>query len=190
VARAACLLRDGGLVAFPTETVYGLGARADFPEAVDDLFRVKQRPPERKLTVLIGDPGELSRYAAPCPVGHALAWEFWPGPLTLVLPDGRGGDVGLRCPDCAVTLALLRLAGVPVVAPSANISDRPPATDAEQVFGAFDGLIAAVLDGGRVRIGTPSTVARVMDGGIEVIRHGAIAEGDLRAAALKVSGGS
>jgi L-threonylcarbamoyladenylate synthase len=182
VARAAALLREGRVVAFPTETVYGLGARADDPDAVAELARLKRRPEDKRFTLLIASPDEARRYAAPGPVALALARAFWPGPLTLVVPDGRGGDIGLRCPEHPVALELLRRVGTAVAAPSANVSGRPAATTAAEVLEAFEGRIAAVLDGGPVELGIASTVARVLDGELEILREGAISESRLREA--------
>jgi L-threonylcarbamoyladenylate synthase len=108
-----------------------------------------------------------------------LGCAFWPGPLTLVVPDGAGGFTGWRCPDCEVTLALLRRVGVPVAAPSANRSGEPPAHDAGEVLAAFDGEIAAVLDGGRVGSGVASTVVRVDADGWQVLREGEISRDEL-----------
>lgn len=182
VAHAAELLRQGRIVAFPTETVYGLGARADDPDALAELSRVKHRPQEKKFALLIPWPDEMRRYGVPGPAAVALAQTFWPGPLTLVIPDGRGGDVGLRCPACPVTAELLRLVGTAVATPSANVSGQPAATTAAQVVRTFAGRIAAVLDGGPAKIGEPSTVVRVTDGHLSVLRHGAISEARLREA--------
>ena len=181
--RAAELLRAGQIVAFPTETVYGLGARADDAEAVARLVRVKGRPGDKKFTLLIASPDEAGRWGELGPAGRALAARFWPGPLTMVVPDGRGGDVGLRCPGCDVTRELLRLAGTAIAAPSANLSSRPPATDAAEVLSVFDGRIAAVIDGGLARIGRPSTVVRLSGCEVEVLREGALATADVLAAA-------
>ncbi len=186
VARAAELLRQGLVVAFPTETVYGLGVRADRPEAMRELERLKARPPGKPFARLIASAGDMERHAAPGPVARRLAARFWPGPLTLVVADGRGGQVGLRCPDCAVTLALLRRVGVPVAAPSANPSGEPPATDAGEVLAAFEGRIAAVLDGGRAALGVASTVVRASGGAPEVLREGAIPAGRI----LEAAGGA
>lgn len=174
VARAAELLRKGRIVAFPTETVYGLGARADDPRAVAELSRLKQRPPEKKFALLVASPEDAARCGVPGPAALRLARAFWPGPLTLIVPDGRGGDVGLRCPGCAVTQDLLRQVGTAVAAPSANVTGQPPANTAGDVLRVFEDKIAAVLDGGPVKLGVASTVARVLDGEIEVLREGAI----------------
>lgn len=190
VVEAARLLRAGLLVAFPTETVYGLGARADDENAVGALLRVKERAPGKKLTILISDPEGWHAHAAPpAPAARALAQSFWPGPLTLVVADGRGGEVGLRCPDLPLTRNMLRLAAVPVVAPSANLSGLPPARDAAEAMAAFVGRIAAVLDGGPTRLGRASTVVRVAGGAAEILREGALSEKQIRAALGDMAGG-
>ena len=183
VRRAGELLRDGKLVAFPTETVYGLGARADDERAVEELYRVKKRPPEKKPAILIPSLEDCARYAAPLSAPAALlAAAFWPGPLTLVVPDGRGGDVGLRCPDCDATRRMLKAARVPVLAPSANMSGKPPATSAQEVLAVFEGLITAVLDGGPAPLRKSSTVVRVLGNEVAIIRAGALSEEQIRAA--------
>lgn len=180
---AARLLEGGGIVAFPTETVYGLGARADDSDAVARLFRLKRRPREKRFAVLIADPRHAARYVAPLSeTARKLADRFWPGPLTMVLPDGRGGEKGIRCPDCAVTQELLGRAGVPVAAPSANISGGQPAATAQQVLSVFDHMIEAVLDGGPVRLGVASTVVRIGEGEAEILREGAISQQEILAA--------
>jgi len=182
LARAAEHLREGRLVAFPTETVYGLGARADDGAALAELRRIKGRPRGKPFALLIAGPADLERCAAPGPAARRLAELFWPGPLTLVVPDGGGGHVGLRCPDLEAARELVRLTGAPVAAPSANPSGRPPATSAQEVLAAFDGLIAAVLDGGPARVGVASTVVRAVGEGIEVLREGTLSEAEIRQA--------
>jgi len=180
-ARAAALLRDGQLVAFPTETVYGLGARADLPAAMDRLYEVKGRVPEKKSTILVASAEAAREYAVFDTAADALAQNFWPGPLTLVLPDGHGSDVGLRCPDHADTRKMLALVDAPVAVPSANPAGEPPATSAGQVLDYFDDRIAAVLDSGASRIGAASCVARLTGAGLEVLRSSdALPESELR----------
>jgi L-threonylcarbamoyladenylate synthase len=179
LARAAAHLRAGRLVAFPTETVYGLGARADDAGAVAELRRVKGRPDEKPFALLMAEPEEMERCAAPGPAARRLAARFWPGPLTLVVADGRGGTVGLRCPALEAARELVRLTGVPVAAPSANLSGQPPATSAQEVLRIFGGRIAAVLDGGEVGAGVASTVVRAIGDTAEVLRPGALAEEEI-----------
>lgn len=118
-AHAADLLTRGAIVALPTEIVYGLGVRADIPEYVNGLYDLKRRPRDKPFTILVASPDALDVYAAPCMKGRRLAEHFWPGPLTLVVSNGDGGSVGVRCPDHAETRDVLRSAGVPAAAPSA-----------------------------------------------------------------------
>ncbi len=182
LARAAVLLRAGRVVAFPTETVYGLGARADDPEAVAELRRVKQRPRGKPFSLLIANPDDAVRWGVFDERGRALAARFWPGPLTMVVPDGEGGTVGLRCPDCAAARDLVRQVGVALAAPSANLSGRPPALTARETLKSFSGRIAAVLDGGAAPGARASTVVSLCGEGLQALREGPIAERDLRAA--------
>ena len=179
LSRAAELLRDGAVIAFPTETVYGLGVRADDPDAVARLRALKKRDPDKPFSLLIADPPDAARHAVVSPAAATLARTFWPGPLTMVLPAAGGGSVGLRCPDCSATRAILRLADVAAAAPSANESGGPPATSAEQVLEVFDGRIAAVVDGGPVRLGHSSTVIRLTRGRVEVLRQGGLHESSI-----------
>ncbi len=182
LARAAEHLRAGRLVAFPTETVYGLGVRGDDEAAVAELRRVKGRPEGKPFALLVADPADMERWAAPGPGARRLAARFWPGPLTLVVPDGRGGQVGLRCPALEAAQELVRLTGAPVAAPSANPSGRPPATNAREALAYFEGRIAAVLDGGPARMGVASTVVRVEGDSIDILREGALSEAEVRRA--------
>ncbi|MFW6189785.1 MAG: L-threonylcarbamoyladenylate synthase [Planctomycetota bacterium] len=180
LARAAALLRDGRIVAFPTETVYGLGARAGDAEALARLRHVKNRPEGKKFALLLAFPEWMAKWGDPDSRAEALAEAFWPGPLTLVVPDGAGGDVGLRCPDLESTREMLRLSGAAVAAPSANPAGQPPARDADQVLGYFEGRIAALVDGGPVELGVASTVVRLTGPELEVIRRGALPEQKIR----------
>ncbi|MDP9038152.1 MAG: L-threonylcarbamoyladenylate synthase [Acidobacteriota bacterium] len=175
VSRAAALLRGGGLVAFPTETVYGLGANALDGEAVGKIFAAKQRPRWDPLIVHVDGRQMLERVAV-IPGGAAgervalLMEAFWPGPLTLLLPRTAevpdavtaGRDlVGVRTPAHTVARELIRLAGVPIAAPSANRFGHTSPTTAAHVVEDLDGLIDAVLDGGPTRVGVESTVLDV-----------------------------
>jgi L-threonylcarbamoyladenylate synthase len=184
--QAARLLRDGQIIAFPTETVYGLGARADRPDVVRMLYRIKNRPTDKKFSLLVPTADALDRYGRPDAAARRLAEQFWPGPLTMVVPDGQGGDVGLRCPDYEPTRDILSRADMPVAAPSANPTAAPPACSAQEVMAAFKGRIAAIVDGGVARIGTPSTVVRLTGAKLEILRTGSLDVGRLR----EVFGGS
>ncbi len=161
IARAAALLRAGLLVAFPTETVYGLGANALDASAVARIYAAKSRPSDNPLIVHVARPGDIGRWAVADERAWRLAERFWPGPLTLVLPS-RGalgdGTIALRMPDEPVALSLLAACARPVSAPSANRSGRPSPTTAEAVLEELGGRIEAVLHGPPAKVGIESTV--------------------------------
>ena len=181
---AARILRSGGLVAVPTETVYGLAGNALDEQAVRRIYEVKGRPEVKALSMMVPDADALERWCVDVPrCAHALARRFWPGPLTIVLRSGdavpvltrAGGEtVGLRCPDHPLTLALLREAGVPLAAPSANPSGAPSPKTADEVLAYFDGSIDAVLDGGRCGIGRESTIVDLSAPPYRILRQGAL----------------
>jgi L-threonylcarbamoyladenylate synthase len=191
IARAAALLRAGELVAFPTETVYGLGARADDARAVDRVFTAKGRPSDNPLIVHVPSVDALERVAGEVtPLARTLLDRFAPGPLTLVLrarPDlprrvTAGLDtVAVRIPAHPVALMLLRALDLPLAAPSANRSTRPSPTTAAHVLADLDGLIAAVLDAGATDVGLESTVVDARGARPVVLREGAVTREDLAA---------
>lgn len=168
---AAAIIRAGGLVAFPTETVYGIGADAFNGEAVRGIFAAKGRPADNPLIVHIASPDELQAVAAPSFAAQShvdrLARRFWPGPLTVVVPKGPNvpdeitaglNTVAVRMPDHPVALALIRAAGRPLAAPSANRSGRPSPTEAAHVQHDLAGRIDMIVDGGAAPVGLESTV--------------------------------
>ncbi|MDT0681314.1 L-threonylcarbamoyladenylate synthase [Roseicyclus sp. F158] len=174
IARAAELLRQGGLVALPTETVYGLGGDATNGEAVAGIFAAKGRPSFNPLIVHLPDAPEAGRYAVLSPEAEALAERFWPGPLTLVLPMRADTElsplvsaglpnVALRVPALRLARQLLRETGRPVAAPSANRSGRVSPTRAAHVMDGLSGRIDAVLDGGPADVGVESTILGLWD---------------------------
>jgi L-threonylcarbamoyladenylate synthase len=188
LARAAALIRAGELVAFPTETVYGLGARADEAEAVRRIFAAKGRPGTNPLIVHVADvEGARALAASFPPAAEALARAFWPGPLTLVLEKRRGAGevadeataggptVAVRVPAHPVALALLRAAGVPIAAPSANRSTAISPTTAAHVAKSLGGRVELVLDGGPTGHGIESTIVDVTRTPAVLLRPGAIA---------------
>ena len=168
ISAAAKILREGGLVGIPTETVYGLGADGTNPEAVRRIFEVKGRPQDNPLILHVTGPQWLPRYCEDIPpVAYVLARKFWPGPLTMILKrqptvpneTTAGLDtVGVRCPNHPVTLAIIREAGMAIAAPSANTSGRPSCTTAQDVLEDVGGQVDVVVDGGPCTVGVESTV--------------------------------
>lgn len=184
IARAAELLRAGELVAFPTETVYGLGADASNPQAVAKIFAAKGRPADHPLIVHLPDVAHLARWAVEIPAAAAqLAAAFWPGPLTLILkraagvPDAvTGGQdtVGVRVPNHPLALELLRAFDGGLAAPSANRFGHISPTTAAHVAEELDGRVAMILDGGQCAVGIESTILDLSRGVLEILRPGAI----------------
>lgn len=167
--QAVDILKSGGVVAFPTETVYGLGAIATDEEAVNKIFKAKGRPSDNPLIVHIGNKEEVAKYAADIPTqANELMDAFWPGPLTLIFnaipgviaPNVTPGvdTVGIRMPDHPIALELLRELQAPLAAPSANRSGKPSPTEALHVNEDLNGLIPLILDGGPTGVGLESTV--------------------------------
>lgn len=189
IERAALVLKRGGLVAFPTETVYGLGANALDEEAVRSVFRAKGRPSYNPLIVHVADEDGARRLVHRWPeAATRLAAAFWPGPLTLVLPRHQvvpalvtGGlpDVAIRVPDHPVALALLRAADLPVVAPSANLSAAVSPTRAEHVERGLGDRVDLILDGGPTRFGIESTVVDLSRDRPLLLRPGALSTTDI-----------
>jgi L-threonylcarbamoyladenylate synthase len=184
ILQAAEVLRRGGLVAFPTDTVYGVGAPVFAAEAVSRLYTLKGRPLEKAIAVLVGDPSDVAGLAVSLPPEAArLAAAFWPGALTLVVPKrahvpeevSSHGTVGVRMPDHPVPLALLKVTG-PLATTSANWSGEPSAVTAKQVLAALDGRVDLVLDGGRSPGGMSSTVLDCTASPPRILRQGPISE--------------
>ena len=187
---AADIIKNGGLVAIPTETVYGLGANGLDPEAVAKIFIAKGRPQDNPLILHVAEASQLDSLCHSIPQSaRVLAEKFWPGPLTMVLPardivpeSTRAGlpTVAVRCPDHPVTREIIRLAGVPVAAPSANISGKPSTTSAAHVLHDHSGRIEAVVDGGPSRVGVESTIIDLSEDRPRLLRPGGITPEQLR----------
>ncbi len=184
IAAAGEILRNGGLAAIPTETVYGLAANALDGRAVANIFRAKNRPQDNPLIVHISRLEQMNSLAAEIPdMALTLAAEFWPGPLTMILPKTGivpeevtcGLDsVGIRMPSHEVARAVIDAAGVPLAAPSANLSGKPSPTTAEHVALDMNGRIDAIIDGGRCEVGVESTVVSLCGERPLLLRPGAV----------------
>ena len=183
-------LLSGGLVGVPTETVYGLAGNGLDASAVSRIYEVKGRPDVKPLSLLVPN---LEVAASVCAgitkSARLLAEAFWPGPLTIVLPKhdsvpyivtAGGNTVGVRCPDHPLTLELLRSAGIPAAAPSANISDMPSPKSVEDVLHYFDGKINCIIDGGICKLGVESTIVSLTTEPYKILRQGALPEEEIR----------
>ena len=187
---AADLIRAGKLVCFPTETVYGLGANALDGNACDAIFEAKGRPHDNPLIVHVLDPADCSRYAdtESTPLFKTLAQKFMPGPLTIILPKKPIipdsvtvglSTVALRCPSHPIARALIKTAGVPIAAPSANLSGKPSPTTAQHVVEDMMGRVDMILDGGSCDVGLESTVISIKGNTIHLLRPGFVTVKDL-----------
>ena len=183
-AIAAEIIRNGGLVAIPTETVYGLGANGLDENAVASIFAAKGRPQDNPLILHVAQSSEIEKFCHSIPASaYTLAEKFWPGPLTMVLPardivpkrtTGGLNTVAVRCPDNDTTRAIIRLSGGPIAAPSANLSGKPSTTTAAHVLHDHDGKIDAIVDGGPCRVGVESTIVDLTDARPRLLRPGGI----------------
>lgn len=196
---AAALLRRGELVAFPTETVYGLGAIATKEQAVAKVFQAKGRPSDNPLIVHVKDAQQVFDYTAEVPkLAKDLMERFWPGPLTIILPVKAGvfpanvnngqETIAFRMPNQHSALRLIDLVGAPLVGPSANLSGKPSPTSVDHVMQDFDGVIAGVVAGDtdQAQIGVESTVVRPMSDRLIILRPGAITQSMLKQVCPKV----
>jgi tRNA threonylcarbamoyl adenosine modification protein (Sua5/YciO/YrdC/YwlC family) len=177
ISKAADCIRQGKLVALPTETVYGLAADYGNPEAVRRLYEIKQRPAQKPFTIAIADEEALERLAYDISLlAYKLADKFWPGPLTLVLRSAADNSktIGLRMPDNGITLRVIESAQKDVVLPSANLSENKPPQSAEEVLSYFDGKIELVLDAGKTELGIESTVIDLTESPFRILREGAL----------------
>lgn len=184
IQRAVKIIKKGGLVAFPTETVYGLGANALDKKAVRKIFEAKKRPMDNPIIVHIADFEDLFKLAKKIPKeAKILAKKFWPGPLTLILfkkkivPDivtAGGNTVSIRIPKNKIALELIKNSRVPIAAPSANLAGRPSPTTARHVFGDLGNKVDLILDGGRTKIGVESTVVNLTVQPPQILRPGGV----------------
>lgn len=183
IEHCAKIIKDGGLVAFPTETVYGLGADATDAGAASKIYAAKGRPSDNPLIIHVASPEDAEAYAYTSPLYYRLAKAFMPGPLTVIMPKrdtipsavtGGLDSVAVRCPSHTVARALIAAAGVPIAAPSANISGSPSPTRADHVIKDMSGKIEAIIDGGECEIGLESTIVKIDGNKAILLRPGAI----------------
>ncbi len=183
LASAVRILRDGGLVAFPTETVYGLGGDATRADAAHKIYEAKGRPSDNPLIIHIAEPADAEKYAITSETYYRLANAFMPGPLTVILPrretiplEVTGGleTVAVRCPSHPIAREFIRLAGTAIAAPSANLSGSPSPTSGGHVIGDLYGRIDAIIDGGECEIGLESTIIKLEGDKAILLRPGAI----------------
>ena len=189
IDKCADIIRRGGLVAFPTETVYGLGADATDESAAKKIYAAKGRPSDNPLIIHISSPSDAEKYAYTNELYYKLAKAFMPGPLTVILPKrsiipsgvtGGLDTVAIRCPDNAVAHALISASGTAIAAPSANLSGSPSPTCGEHVISDMNGKIDAIIDGGECDIGLESTIVKIKDNTLTLLRPGAITDDALR----------
>lgn len=183
IEECAKILKEGGLVAFPTETVYGLGALATDKEAAKKIYTAKGRPSDNPLIIHISDPADAEKYAYTSPLYYKLASAFMPGPITVILPkrdtipsEVTGGldSVAVRCPSHEIARALISAAGDAIAAPSANLSGSPSPTESRHVIKDMDGRIDAIIEGGSAEIGLESTIVKADGESLTLLRPGAI----------------
>lgn len=195
IARAAAVIRRGGLVVFPTETVYGLGGDATDANAAGAIYAAKGRPTDNPLIIHVANPQDAERYAMTSPMYYKLAHQFMPGPLTIILPrkntiplsvTGGLDTVAVRCPAHPVAHALIAAAGVPIAAPSANLSGRPSPTLAEHAIRDLDGRVDMILDGGPADFGLESTIVLLDGDNATLLRPGAVTADALRCVCHRV----
>ena len=195
IEKAASILREGGLVAFPTETVYGLGGDATAPKAAKLIYEAKGRPSDNPLIIHIAEPADAELYAHTSDIYYKLANAFMPGPLTVILPkkdsvpfEVTGGldTVAVRCPSHPIAHALIAAAGRAIAAPSANLSGSPSPTSGEHVIRDLKGRVAAIIDGGECDIGLESTIIKLDGDCATLLRPGAITADALSCICSKV----
>lgn len=192
----AQIIKKGGIVIFPTETVYGIGVNGLDAKAIEKLYQVKQRPKEKPITLLVNSMEMIEQVATEITqVERKIIQEFFPGPLTIILnkkeivPElvtAGGNTVGIRMPANNVALKLIEYAGVPLATPSANISGKPSGTNIQTIMQDFNGKVDYIIDGGESKIGKPSTIVRVINNIPHILREGSITKEQIEKAIGKV----
>lgn len=178
------ILNNNGIVIFPTETVYGIGGNALSDEVADRIYEVKQRPRDKAINILVSSKDEIEKYAKiNSSIEKKIIEKYMPGPITLILEKKEGfgeaftkddSTIGVRIPDSNIIQEILRKVDFPLIAPSANISGMPSGIDAKDIMKDFDGKVDAIIDGGKAKLGAASTIVKVENEEIKVLRQGSL----------------
>ncbi|MCM8780553.1 MAG: L-threonylcarbamoyladenylate synthase [Candidatus Omnitrophica bacterium] len=178
---AAEIIKNGGLVIIPTETVYGIAANMLNTDAIERLFQIKSRPKHKPFTLHIYKKESVEEFAQDIPVsGYKLMDRFWPGPLTLIFKSKKGpANIGIRLPDDEIAFKVIARAQVPVVCPSANISGKPPPKNFSEAIADFNGLVDFAIDAGQTRLGKESTLVDLTKASVQILRESAIERKDI-----------
>jgi len=182
IRQAAKVLKNGGLVIIPTETVYGIAADAQDKKALDKLYKIKNRPKDKPFSILIARDSQARELAIDIPpAAYKLMHRFWPGALTVILKSPSAGKVGLRMPDHPVALAIVAESGLALACPSANISDQPAPVNFEQALESMDGRVDLAIDAGASKVGSESTIVDLTVEPAQIARSGAIKDEEIMA---------
>ena len=186
----AKIIREGGIVIFPTETVYGIGTNGLNKKAIKRLYEVKQRPINKPITLLISDIEMINKIAKNITkLEYDLMNTFFPGPLTIILqkkdiiPDiltANGNTIGIRMPSGKIARKLIKYAGIPIATPSANISGKPSGTNIKDIKKDFEGKVDCFIDNGESKLGIPSTIVKVVNNVPHILRKGSISEEEIK----------
>ena len=186
---SAEIIKNGGIVVFPTETVYGIGTNGLDKEAVERLYKIKERPLNKPISLLVSDYEMIEKVAKDISeIEYKIMKKFFPGPLTIILnkkdivPDivtSGGSTVGIRMPEEEITRKLIEYAGVPIAAPSANISGKPSGIDLQEIIKEFGDKVDCYIDGGKSKIGIGSTIVKVENNTIKILREGSISKKEI-----------
>lgn len=189
ISEAALIIRRGGLVIFPTETVYGIAVNLNSKKALSALYRIKKRSKDKPLTYHIASKAMIKKCGGMITSdAKRLIAKFWPGPLTVLLPSREKGKIGFRMPDNRIALSIIRSSGVPVGAPSANVSGRRAPVDVDEIDRYFYGRVDAIIDGGRTAKGRESTIVDCTVNPPVIVREGAIKRSVINKSLKVVSG--
>ncbi len=186
IKEAGSILRGGGLVIIPTETVYGIAANMLNKKTIERLYEIKKRPKDKLFSVHIDEKRKIEGLAVDIPIlAYKLIDKFWPGPLTIILKAKEGGKIGIRMPDNEIALRVIQVAGVPIVCPSANISGEPAPKNFDEAIKDLNGLVDFAIDAGTTRLEAESTVVDLTVEPLQVLREGAIKKDQIEAVAKK-----